>query len=100
MNVIEIYGRIGKDGIQAHEKNGKPYFTFSVASDRSSKKDAPTDWFRCVSFKTDTETLPQGTFVKVRGQVVLGEYDGKKTLEVIVTSVAPYEAKKGEEAAA
>jgi len=89
MNRIQIHGNITKD-IEVAEKGETKYARFTIASDRSTKGESTTDYFRCVAFgdwTSDLADYERGAFVKVNGSVRLGAYAGKPTVEIVAKSV-------------
>ncbi len=87
MNTITIHGRLTK-AVEIGKKGEVSYARFTVASDRSKQVDAKTDFFNVVIFGSDAlEDLTKGTFVKITGTVKLGEYDGKRTIEVVAKKI-------------
>jgi len=85
MNTITIHGNVVRAEIKTAE-SGKSYLVATVASDRSTKGDSATDFFRVVQFGELPE-IAKGDFVKVTGSVRLGELDGKRTVEVIARKI-------------
>ncbi len=92
MNTVTIHGNLVRD-IEVSVKEGKSFARFTVASNRSKEKGSATDFFNGVLFGASEElaSLTKGTFVKVTGTIRLGEYDGKKTVEVIARKIERYE---------
>lgn len=92
MNTISIHGNIVRD-IEIGSKSETSYAKFTIASDRSTKGDSATDFFRVVTFDTATiavaQQLAKGDFIKVIGSVRLGTYDGEQIVDVLAKSVEP-----------
>jgi single-stranded DNA-binding protein len=89
MNKITIHGNLTKD-VEIGEKDGKQHAHFTIASDRGRSDNAGTDFLPCAAFGEwveDLRDLRKGVFVKVAGNLCIGEYDGKRTFQVIARSV-------------
>jgi single-stranded DNA-binding protein len=86
MNRITLYGNIVRAETKAAD-NGKRYFKATVASDRSAKDDAATDFFPVVAFGEWIDSLgdlAKGDFVKVNGTVRLSRFGEDKRLGIEV----------------
>ena len=90
MNKIEITGNVTSNMTLETAATGKQYAKFSVASDRSRKRDSETDFFRAVAFDevaVHAAAFGKGAFVRLTGSVQLGMHDEKPTTEVIVRRI-------------
>ena len=80
MNNITILGRLGRDPETTFSKDGKAICKFSVGVTRKFNKDI-TDWFNCVSFGKQAETLARyvkkGQQLLVAGEIHFGSYDAQ-----------------------
>jgi single-strand DNA-binding protein len=93
-NRITIIGRLGQNPDVRTTGGGTKVAKFSIATDRL-KKDAPTDWHRCVAWDKQAEAverfLHKGDAVGVEGRMEYGSYekDGVKvyTADVMVERV-------------
>jgi single-stranded DNA-binding protein len=86
MNSIKLHDNIVRAEIKTAE-SGKSYLVATIASDRSTKGDSATDFFRVVSFAETLPMLNVGDFIRVVGTVRLGEYDGKRTVEIVAKRI-------------
>jgi single-stranded DNA-binding protein len=89
MNKITINGNLTKD-VEIGVKDGKPHAHFMIASDRGRSENAGTDFLPCAAFGEwveDLRDLRKGNFVKVSGNLRTGEFDGKRTFQVIARTV-------------
>lgn len=80
MNKCTALGRLGKDIELTYSKDGKAIGKFSLGVTRKFNKDI-TDWFNCVSFGKQAETLAQyvkkGQQLLVSGEIHFGSYDAQ-----------------------
>ena len=80
MNKCTVLGRLGKDIELTYSKDGKAIGKFSLGVTRKFNKDI-TDWFNCVSFGKQAETLAQyvkkGQQLLVSGEIHFGSYDAQ-----------------------
>ena len=80
MNRCTVLGRLGKDIELTYSKDGKAIGRFSLGVTRKFNKDI-TDWFNCVSFGKQAETLAQyvkkGQQLLVAGEIHFGSYDAQ-----------------------
>lgn len=81
MNFVVLVGRLGKDAVQRTSAKGKPWVTFSMATERRQGETRVTDWHNVVAFGKFAENPPQkGDEVFVEGEYTNNNYekDGKK----------------------
>ena len=80
MNKCTALGRLGKDIELTYSKDGKAIGKFSLGVTRKFNKDI-TDWFNCVSFGKQAETLARyvkkGQQLLVSGEIHFGSYDAQ-----------------------
>lgn len=80
MNKCTVLGRLGKDIELTYSKDGKAIGRFSLGVTRKFNKDI-TDWFNCVCFGKQAETLAQyvkkGQQLLVSGEIHFGSYDAQ-----------------------
>lgn len=80
MNKCTALGRLGKDVELTYSKDGKAIGKFSLGVTRKFNKDI-TDWFNCVSFGKQAETLARyvkkGQQLLVSGEIHFGSYDAQ-----------------------
>ena len=80
MNRCTVLGRLGKDIELTYSKDGKAIGRFSLGVTRKFNKDI-TDWFNCVSFGKQAETLARyvkkGQQLLVAGEIHFGSYDAQ-----------------------
>ena len=97
MNNIQISGRLGHDVSLRYMTNETAGGRFSVAVDRGKKngEDQGTDWFECVAFGKQAETINRlfhkGDWIEVVGFVRIDKYtdrDGitRKSFDINVGS--------------
>jgi len=56
MNITMLTGNVGKDPDVRYTKDNKAVANFSLAT-KAFKKDAPSDWHKCVAFGQNAETI-------------------------------------------
>ena len=80
MNKCTALGRLGKDIELTYSKDGKAIGKFSLGVTRKFNKDI-TDWFNCVSFGKQAETLARyvkkGQQLLVSGEIHFSSYDAQ-----------------------
>ena len=105
MNKCTALGRLGKDIELTYSKDGKAIGKFSLGVTRKFNKDI-TDWFNCVSFGKQAETLAQyvkkGQQLLVSGEIHFGSYDAQDgtkryTTDVVVDNFEFVGSSKGNE---
>ena len=97
MTSARIIGNLTKDVEIKVSDNGTKYAHFTVASDRSKSADSKSDffWISAIGDWVDTlADLRKGTFVTVLATLKTGEYDGKRTVEIVAKSVERAAAKQ------
>lgn len=83
LNAVYLIGRTGRDPEMRYAGSGKPYTTFSVATDRRSKAEGQTDpdWHRVVCWDKLAEFANQyvskGRLVFVRGRLSYRAWTGQ-----------------------
>lgn len=98
LNHITIMGRLTKDPELRYTQNQTPVASFTLACDRSTKKDAEkqTDFIECVAWQGTAEMVSKyftkGRMAAVEGRLQIRpwkdkEGNNRKTAEVVVSSI-------------
>lgn len=98
LNHITIMGRLTKDPELRYTQNQTPVASFTLACDRSTKKDAEkqTDFIECVAWQGTAEMVAKyftkGRMAAVEGRLQIRpwkdkEGNNRKTAEVVVSSI-------------
>ena len=108
INKVFLLGRLGRDPEIRYTESGTAVATFSMATDRTWKKDGETqkqtDWHRVVAFGRTAEVVgeycKQGSLIHVEGRMQTRSYEDKEgitrwTTEVIVTGLKLVGTKNG-----
>jgi len=104
MNSIQIHGNL-TTSLSLEKKGDVSYVRGCVASNRSPKNekgDSKVDFFNFVLFGEiqDLDQYAMGVFVRLTGSIRLGEFDGKRTCEVVARKIERVARKSNDEAAA
>lgn len=97
---MDFKGKIGSKGVGSHlDKKNRTYKTFSAFSQSKEGENSEFIWFRFMYFnpKSDEESiLAAGKYVEVRGDLQLGSYQGKLSLDCRVDTVKEWVLKNSE----
>ena len=83
MNKVFLTGRITKDPVLEHTKNGTPTCQFIVATNRPSTRDGKreTDFITCIAWNKQAENLVKyqrkGNMLGIQGQYRVDTYEVK-----------------------
>lgn len=101
MLILTICGSLGRDPETRQTSAGKAVTNFSVAVNGYDfqKKEKTTTWVKVVMFGDRGEKLAamlgKGDRVMASGECRLSEYNGKTSLELTASSIAPVGAPSG-----
>lgn len=100
INNVVLVGRLTKDADLRYTSNGTAVASFTVAVNRSFKKDnedQKADFINCVAWRKTAEALAnftkKGSLVGVEGQIQTRSYENKEGQKVYVTEVNAREVK-------
>lgn len=108
LNRTVLVGRLTRDVEVRKTQSGKSYARFTVACDRSTKKDGQeqtADFISCVAWDQRADFLGRnglkGTLVGIDGHIMTGSYTNKDGLKVYTTDVVAdqiqiFESKKNQ----
>lgn len=100
INNVVLVGRLTKDADLRYTSNGTAVASFTVAVNRSFKKendDQKADFINCVTWRKTAEALAnftrKGSLIGVEGQIQTRSYENKEGQRVYVTEVNAREVK-------
>lgn len=100
INNVVLVGRLTKDADLRYTSNGTAVASFTVAVNRSFKKDneeQKADFINCVAWRKTAEALAnfthKGSLIGLEGQIQTRSYENKEGQRVYVTEVNAREVK-------
>lgn len=101
---VQLLGHLGRDPEMSYSPNGDAMTKFSIAVSRKQKEKETTNWFNCVAFRNQAETLNnylhKGDLVFIQGTLDVRQYitkDGRNgtALDVVVDKFSFASSKRG-----